>query len=94
MKRTFRKTIVRSLTFTDSDPIDIIFKNITYKIKTNIKKEKSANKNPEYKVILNNISGICKHGELTAILGASGAGKTTLLNILCSRIDREKNSKS
>ncbi len=38
------------------------------------------------KMILDNVSGICKRGEMTAILGSSGAGKTTLLNILCKRI--------
>jgi len=31
---------------------------------------------------LSQINGICKAGEVTAIMGASGAGKTTLLNIL------------
>jgi ABC-type multidrug transport system ATPase subunit len=35
---------------------------------------------------LNNVSGIFKAGQLTAIMGSSGAGKTTLLNILAGRI--------
>ena len=34
------------------------------------------------KVILRGISGSCKSGELTGILGPSGAGKTSLLNVL------------
>lgn len=37
-------------------------------------------------MILNNISGICKHGEISAILGSSGAGKTSLLNLMCQRV--------
>ena len=36
--------------------------------------------------MLNDLSGVFKAGELTAIMGASGAGKTTLLNALACRI--------
>jgi len=42
------------------------------------------------KLLLNNLSGICKAGKLTAIMGASGAGKTTLLNVLACRIQCSK----
>ncbi|KAM3141213.1 hypothetical protein pb186bvf_006598 [Paramecium bursaria] len=38
------------------------------------------------RTILNDISGICPGGQITAILGASGAGKTSLLNVLACRI--------
>ena len=37
------------------------------------------------KRILSNVSGIAKHGEITAIMGPSGAGKTTLMDILAMR---------
>ena len=41
----------------------------------------------ESKTILNDITGICPGGQITAILGASGAGKTSLLNVLACRIN-------
>nr|XP_053649648.1 protein white-like [Cherax quadricarinatus] len=37
------------------------------------------------KHILKDVTGICRPGELLAIMGASGAGKTTLLNVLTHR---------
>ncbi|CCE61497.1 hypothetical protein TPHA_0A04220 [Tetrapisispora phaffii CBS 4417] len=37
------------------------------------------------KQLLNNISGYCVPGKLTALMGESGAGKTTLLNVLSKR---------
>ena len=36
--------------------------------------------------ILNNVSGFCPGGQVTAILGSSGAGKTSLLNIMAKRL--------
>ena len=35
--------------------------------------------------LLNNISGYCKAGTLTALMGSSGAGKTTLMDVLAQR---------
>ncbi|CAN0257954.1 unnamed protein product, partial [Scytosiphon promiscuus] len=35
--------------------------------------------------LLNKISGFCKPGEMTALMGSSGAGKTTLLDVLAGR---------
>lgn len=37
--------------------------------------------------LLDNVSGFCLPGKLTALMGESGAGKTTLLNTLAQRIE-------
>lgn len=62
-----------------------MFKDLTYKVKV------KDNGKYFYKTILDNVSGICKSGETTAILGPSGAGKTSLLNILTKRIRNRGN---
>ncbi|KAM9939518.1 hypothetical protein OXX80_001000 [Metschnikowia pulcherrima] len=52
------------------------WRNLKYEV--NIKGEK--------RVILNDINGWVKPGQVTALMGASGAGKTTLLNALSDRL--------
>ncbi|PGH26822.1 hypothetical protein AJ80_01401 [Polytolypa hystricis UAMH7299] len=37
------------------------------------------------KVLLNDVSGYCRPGQLTALVGSSGAGKSTLLTVLTQR---------
>ncbi|KAG9256155.1 uncharacterized protein F5Z01DRAFT_735438 [Emericellopsis atlantica] len=59
---------------TDHKPVDLHFNNVSY--------------NLIGKGILHNISGICRAGEVTAIMGASGAGKTTFLDILARKNKR------
>lgn len=44
-------------------------------------------------MILHNLSGYAKPGQLTAIMGASGSGKTSLLNVLGQRLDLSLGSK-
>ncbi|OIT21239.1 PREDICTED: ABC transporter G family member 20-like [Nicotiana attenuata] len=41
------------------------------------------------KVLLNDISGEAREGEIMAVLGSSGSGKSTLIDALADRIERE-----
>jgi ABC-type multidrug transport system ATPase subunit len=84
---------MKKLVGNQTDAVDITFKNISYAVK--VKKEGEKSRLPwkkvyENKLILNDVSGVFKAGEVTAILGVSGAGKTTLLNILACRIDNKQ----
>ncbi|KAL4512213.1 hypothetical protein ABPG72_005215 [Tetrahymena utriculariae] len=63
-----------------ANSIDITFKDVSMTVQT-----KAGQKQ-----LLKNVSGICKHSEITAILGSSGAGKSTLLNSLCNRKQNNK----
>ncbi|XP_066245921.1 ATP-binding cassette subfamily G member 4 isoform X1 [Euwallacea similis] len=58
------------------EKVDLSFADLSF----TVKQEK------EDKVILKEVSGRLKSGELTAIMGPSGAGKSTLLNILTGYI--------
>jgi ATP-binding cassette, subfamily G (WHITE), eye pigment precursor transporter len=69
----------------------VAFRNITYQVEVEKKSEGAQLpcwKEKETKVILQDISGIFKSGEVSAIIGASGAGKTSLLNILACRVSK------
>lgn len=70
--------------------IDIAFKNISYSVQVEIKSgglNLPFNRQYKEKVILDSVSGICKSGHLTSIMGSSGAGKTSLLNTIACRIN-------
>ncbi|EAR86586.2 lipid transporter family ABC domain protein (macronuclear) [Tetrahymena thermophila SB210] len=67
------------MTEIDIHNVDITFKNLNYNLLINKKEQQN-------KLILNNVSGLMKSGEITAILGPSGGGKTSLLNILAAKI--------
>lgn len=58
----------------DHKPASLYFENVAYSLNG--------------KQILTGIQGICKPGEVTAIMGASGAGKTTFLDILARKNKR------
>lgn len=77
-----------------SQSIDIAFRKISYAVEVEDTSDHQSSvpcrKVMKDKLLLNNLSGICKAGKLTAIMGASGAGKTTLLNVLACRIASKK----
>ncbi|PFH55391.1 hypothetical protein XA68_18436 [Ophiocordyceps unilateralis] len=58
----------------DHKPVALYFENVSYSLN-------QIN-------ILSQIQGICRPGEVTAIMGASGAGKTTFLDILARKNKR------
>ncbi|KAK9797098.1 hypothetical protein WJX73_010023 [Symbiochloris irregularis] len=59
-------------------PCELEFEGITYDVK-----DKETGKRLR---ILHNLSGRCRSGKLTALMGVSGAGKSTLLKILACNI--------
>ncbi|PNY24891.1 ATP-dependent permease [Tolypocladium capitatum] len=58
----------------DHTPAALYFENVAYSLNG--------------KNILTSVQGICRPGEVTAIMGASGAGKTTFLDILARKNKR------
>lgn len=76
-----------------SYPFVLSFKNLTYSVKASQKFElpfcgKGLSDSPD-KVLLNDISGEAREGEIMAVLGASGSGKSTLIDALANRISKE-----
>lgn len=69
-----------------------MFSNLTYAVQIEEKSDNPAVKEKQVreKVLLNNLSGVCRGGEVSAIMGPSGAGKTTLLNLLACRIESKQ----
>lgn len=76
----------QSLMYSNPSPIDIVFHDLVYSKITKHEQSTFCRPIKYHKHILNGVSGIIKHGKVTAIMGASGAGKTTLLNILAQRV--------
>ncbi|KAJ1395997.1 Zinc finger, CCHC-type [Sesbania bispinosa] len=88
-----------------SYPFFLSFSNLTYSVKlrrkmtlspcfsshhnsspTNQEVETKPNRT---KILLNEISGEARDGEIMAVLGASGSGKSTLIDALANRISKE-----
>lgn len=56
-------------------PQTLIFRDISY----------SVRENGAQRTLISGVSGICRPGTLTVVLGASGSGKTTFLEVLAKR---------
>ncbi|KAM7526280.1 hypothetical protein LguiA_016182 [Lonicera macranthoides] len=78
-----------------SSPFVLSFTNLTYSVKARRKitlpkcLRRTATCSLNTKVLLNDISGEAKEGELMAVLGASGSGKSTLIDALADRIAKD-----
>ena len=65
------------------EPLDLVFKNLTYIVKDN--RESKKQKKEIKKTILNDLNGYFIHGRLTGIMGPSGAGKTSLMEVISNQ---------
>ncbi|KAM7254339.1 hypothetical protein ACFE04_032021 [Oxalis oulophora] len=66
------------------------FNNLTYTLKPSSKIFTFGKRKLEsHKILLDDVSGHAREGEIMAIFGASGAGKSTLLDALAARIAKQ-----
>ncbi|RYR50998.1 hypothetical protein Ahy_A06g026059 isoform B [Arachis hypogaea] len=73
-----------------SHPFVLSFANLTYSVKVRQNDATDAKTdNAATKILLNDISGEARDGEIMAVLGASGSGKSTLIDALADRISKE-----
>ncbi|XP_062166783.1 ABC transporter G family member 20-like [Alnus glutinosa] len=81
-----------------SYPFVLSFNNLTYSVKVvrKISLPSCCSKNDDpfdsignSKILLNDISGEAREGEIMGVLGASGSGKSTLIDALADRISKE-----
>lgn len=84
---------------TASCPFVLSFNNLTYSVKVLKKMSLPSCCSPNddsfdsignnYKILLNDITGEAREGEIMGVLGASGSGKSTLIDALADRISKE-----
>lgn len=74
-----------------SCPFVLSFTNLAYsvKLRQNMFWGRKSTDGSLQKVLLNDISGEAREGEIMAVLGASGSGKSTLIDALANRIAKE-----
>ncbi|GAV64989.1 ABC_tran domain-containing protein/ABC2_membrane domain-containing protein [Cephalotus follicularis] len=78
-----------------ASPFVLSFSNLTYSVKVHKKfafpccGQESLDPSVNTKVLLNDISGEAREGEIMSVLGASGSGKSTLIDALADRISKE-----
>ncbi|KAJ3312522.1 hypothetical protein HDU76_002861 [Blyttiomyces sp. JEL0837] len=69
-----------SNTISSGKGLTLSWSKVNYSIEIGSRKKRTE------KVLLSNMDGVVKPGEVVAIIGGSGAGKTTLLNCLAGRL--------
>ncbi|WCJ34621.1 ABC-2 type transporter family protein [Euphorbia peplus] len=75
-----------------SNPFRLSFHNLSYSVKNNQNLSLfpcGGYTSSEPKILLNDITGEAREGEIMAVLGASGSGKSTLIDALADRISKE-----
>ncbi|KAI3903128.1 hypothetical protein MKW92_022824 [Papaver armeniacum] len=78
-------------------PLVLAFNNLTYSINTSKKmtfsgflcRKDTDSTRSNRKMLLNDISGEAREGEILSIIGPSGSGKSTLIDALANRICKE-----
>lgn len=77
-------------------PLLLSFNNLSYSVKVGQKLLPplpffgSQDDVKKTKLLLDDISGVAREGEITAILGGSGSSKTTLMDAIAGRISRQR----
>ncbi|XP_049390170.1 ABC transporter G family member 6-like [Solanum stenotomum] len=91
------QVLTMELPVQQSIPFVLSFSNLTYSVRVRRKnifpaifgRRIDEPPSTRTKVLLNDISGEARDGELLAVLGASGSGKSTLIDALANRIAKE-----
>ena len=73
---------------TDHVPAALHFSDLRYTLNGSSTASAAGSPSGGARVVLDNIQGIARPGQVTAIMGASGAGKSTLLDLLARKRKR------